>query len=111
MAKNKKHLIIPAILASVLVPIASVSASSVRVVVEVKPVAEATVTSETRDNITTYSVSVLTNSYKGYDVLVSSDGGENYELFKSVDSSKKGAQIHTATSDNDNLKFKAVPHE
>ncbi len=110
--KNAKLLSIPALLALLCVPIATASANTVQIKVEVNPVADVEVVSEQRGNETKYTATVKTNSVNGFDVLVSSDNGKTYEFLKSVDDFIEGEpRIVTATSDSNSLKFKVVPHQ
>ena len=112
MAKTQ-NLIKGALLsAAVLAPVAGAYANSVRISVQVAPVANVSVVSEQSDGKTIYTATVATNSIDGFDLLVSSDNGNTYSLFKTVNTYPKPEEkIITAISDRNNLKFKAVPHE
>ena len=95
---------------AVLIPVTSVYANSVRVTVNVAPVANVRVATEKRGDDTIYTATVTSNSLKGFDLFVSSDDGKTYELFKTVEKYTEDKQnVITAISGNPELKFKAVP--
>ena len=96
---------------AVLIPVTTAYANSVRVTVNIAPVANVRVVSEQRGDETIYTATVVSNSIKGFDLLVSSDNGETYEVFKTVEKYVADKDnIYTAISGRSDLKFKAVPH-
>lgn len=109
--KNTKMGKILALLALVFIPVATVSANTVRVSVSVAPVASIDVVSETVDgkNIK-YTATVTTNSVNGFDVYAASKDGNDWTLIKSIDHYPSDEErIVTATSTDEDLKFSVVP--
>lgn len=109
--KNTKMGKILALLALVFIPVATVSANTVRVSVSVAPVASIDVVSETVDgkNIK-YTATVTTNSVNGFDVYAASKDSNDWTLIKTVDHYPSDEErIVTATSTDEDLKFSVVP--
>ena len=109
--KNTKMGKILALLALVFIPVATVSANTVRVSVSVAPVASIDVVSETVDgkNIK-YTATVTTNSVNGFDVYAASKDSNDWTLIKTVDHYPSDEErIVTATSTDEDLKFSVIP--
>ena len=107
MAKNK--LILGAALAAfALVPAGAALASTVQVSVNVAGVASIErVETEEENGVTTYTATVATNSSKGYNLYVSSNG-EDWSLVKTVDHYPTGDELRGAVkTTGGHLEFKA----
>ena len=109
--KNAKIGKIIALLALVFVPVATVSANTVRVSVSVAPVASIDITSETVDGGNTkYTATVTTNSINGFDVYAAPKDSNDWALIKTIDHYPTDEErIVTATSTDKDLRFSVVP--
>lgn len=98
------------LLALIFVPTAAVSANTVRVSVNVAPVASIDVKSEQDGINVKYTGIVTTNSVNGFDVYAASKDSEDWVLIKTVEHYPSDEEkIITATSTDKDLKFSVIP--
>lgn len=109
--KNTKKIgKIIALLALVFVPVATVSANTVQVSVNIAPVASIDVAAEVDGENIKYTATVTTNSTNGFDVYASSVDSDDWTLIKTVEHYPSDEErIVTATSTDKELKFSVIP--
>lgn len=114
MAKKHKILFVMLLACALIVPAVSVYANTVQVTVNIAAFAEiASVESQTSDlGGREYTITVRTNSSKGYDLYASADG-KNWENVRSFNGFPRGEDLKSTvkTTNASSLEFKVAPRE